>query len=111
MEGRFVESVKNAWWSMSPQEAGDGLKCIIEFKVQIICEHIELPAKLLDYFLRSNKSNINQDTTSESMRADGNGVVSTSQVAHIEYPMCSAVCVCVRKHPHTPTYTPNCVKK
>jgi len=23
-------------------------------------EHIELPAKLLDYFLRSNKSNINQ---------------------------------------------------
>jgi len=25
-------------------------------------EHIELPAKLLDYFLRSNKSNINQST-------------------------------------------------
>ena len=24
-------------------------------------EHIELPAKLLDYFLRSNKSNINQN--------------------------------------------------
>ena len=23
-------------------------------------EHLELPAKLLDYFLRSNKSNINQ---------------------------------------------------
>jgi len=23
-------------------------------------EHIELPAKLLDYFLRSNKNNINQ---------------------------------------------------
>jgi len=23
-------------------------------------EHIELPAKILDYFLRSNKSNINQ---------------------------------------------------
>ena len=23
-------------------------------------EHIELPARLLDYFLRSNKSNINQ---------------------------------------------------
>jgi len=23
-------------------------------------EHMELPAKLLDYFLRSNKSNINQ---------------------------------------------------
>jgi len=26
-------------------------------------EHIELPAKLLDYFLRSNKSNINQTHT------------------------------------------------
>ena len=25
-----------------------------------MCEHTELPAKLLDYFLRSNKSNINQ---------------------------------------------------
>ena len=25
-----------------------------------IFEHIELPAKLLDYFLRNNKSNINQ---------------------------------------------------
>ena len=35
MEGRFVESVKNARWSMSPQEAGDGLKNIVEFQVQI----------------------------------------------------------------------------
>ena len=26
MGGRFVESVKNARWSMSPQEAGDGRK-------------------------------------------------------------------------------------
>jgi len=26
-------------------------------------EHIELPAKLLDYFLQSNKSNINQTVT------------------------------------------------
>ena len=26
-------------------------------------EHIELPAKLLDYVLRSNKSNINQGAT------------------------------------------------
>jgi len=25
-----------------------------------VLEHIELPAKLLDYFLRNNKSNINQ---------------------------------------------------
>jgi len=35
MGGRFVESVKNARWSMSPQEAGDGLKCMVEFQVQI----------------------------------------------------------------------------
>ena len=35
MGGCFVESVKNAWWSMSPQEAGDGLESIVEFQVQI----------------------------------------------------------------------------
>jgi len=35
MGGRFVESVKNARWSMSPQEAGDGFESIIEFQVQI----------------------------------------------------------------------------
>ena len=35
MGGHFVESVKNARWSMSPQEAGDGLESIIEFQVQI----------------------------------------------------------------------------
>jgi len=34
MGGRFVESVKNARWSMSPQEAGDGLKSIVEFQGQ-----------------------------------------------------------------------------
>ena len=26
MGGHFVESVKNAWWLMRPQEAGDGLE-------------------------------------------------------------------------------------
>jgi len=35
MGGRFVESVKNARWTMSPQEAGDGLDSIVEFQVQI----------------------------------------------------------------------------
>jgi len=35
MGGRFVESVKNARWSMSPKEAGDGLKSFVEFQVQI----------------------------------------------------------------------------
>jgi len=35
MGGRFVESGKNARWSMSPQEAGDGLESIVEFQVQI----------------------------------------------------------------------------
>jgi len=33
--GRFVESLKNARWSMNPQEAGDGLESIVEFQVQI----------------------------------------------------------------------------
>ena len=33
--GRLVESVKNARWSMSPQEAGNGIDRIIEFQVQI----------------------------------------------------------------------------
>jgi len=33
MGGRFVESVKNARWSMSPQEARDGLESIVEFQV------------------------------------------------------------------------------
>jgi len=32
---RFVESVKNARWSMSPQETGDGLESMVEFQVQI----------------------------------------------------------------------------
>jgi hypothetical protein len=31
--------------------------------IQHVSGHIELPAKLLDYFLRSNKSNINQSST------------------------------------------------
>ena len=35
MGGHFVESVKNTRWSMSPQEAGDGLERIVEFQVQI----------------------------------------------------------------------------
>jgi len=29
----FVESVKNARWSMSPQEVGGGLESIVEFQV------------------------------------------------------------------------------
>jgi len=33
MGGRFVESVKNAQWSMNPQEAGDGIESIVEFQV------------------------------------------------------------------------------
>jgi len=35
MGGRLVESLKNARWSMSPQEAGDGLESIVEIQVQI----------------------------------------------------------------------------
>ena len=39
MGGRFVESVKNARWSMSLQEAGDGLESIVEIQVQIKDHH------------------------------------------------------------------------
>jgi len=35
MGGRFVESVKNARWFMSPQEAGDVFESIVEFQIQI----------------------------------------------------------------------------
>ena len=47
MGRRFVESVKSARWSMSPQKAGDGLENMVEFQVQT------------------------KDTTSESMRTNG----------------------------------------
>jgi len=33
MGGRFVESVKNARWSMRLQEAGNGLEIMVEFQV------------------------------------------------------------------------------
>ena len=35
MGGHFVESVKNAWRCMSPQEAKNELESIVEFQVQI----------------------------------------------------------------------------
>jgi len=35
MGRQLVESVKNARWSMRPQEAGDGFESIVEFQVQI----------------------------------------------------------------------------
>jgi len=34
MGGCLVASVKSVQWSMSPQEAGDGLESIVEFQVQ-----------------------------------------------------------------------------
>jgi len=43
------------------------------FDFVITFEHIELPAKLLDYFLRGNKSNINQSSPAK----DGLGVVES----------------------------------
>ena len=49
MGERFVESVKNARWSMSPQEAGNGLESIVEFRSR------------------------SKDTTSESMTRRTNG--------------------------------------
>ena len=48
MGGHFVESVKNARWSMSPQEAGDGFESM--------------------FFSFRSRS---KDTTSESMKTNG----------------------------------------
>ena len=47
MGRRFVESVKNALWSMRPQEAGDGLESMVSFRSR------------------------SKDTASESMRTNG----------------------------------------
>jgi len=38
-----------------------GTARLLQIEVFFFGEHKELPAKLLDYFLRSNKSNINQE--------------------------------------------------
>jgi len=54
---------------------------IPSFNLDVHLEHIELPAKLLDYFLRSSKSNINQSI--------GQYVDVVSVMA------CVCVCVCV----------------
>ena len=57
-------------------------------------EHIELPAKLLDYFLRSNKSNINQSANSPytSPTAEGDhecplpsGVLTQTLLQHVDH--------------------------
>ena len=42
MGGHFVESVKNARWLMNPQEAGDGLEDIVEFRVRIKHHDVKL---------------------------------------------------------------------
>jgi len=46
--------------SYSPGCCQHPLRCYCPYKLCLYLEHIELPAKLLDYFLRSNISNINQ---------------------------------------------------
>ena len=64
--GRTRQSVALRWNNTSWQEASECLRTKTSQKKPIFTnlkkrfEHIELPAKLLDYFLRSNKSNINQ---------------------------------------------------
>jgi len=52
MGGRFVQSVKNAQWSVSLQETGDGLESIVEFQVKI-------------------KGHNQREYASESMRTNG----------------------------------------
>jgi len=48
-------SLLHALWKAFPQN-------VVQQQNYVIVEHIKLLAKLLDYFLRSNKSNINQYT-------------------------------------------------
>jgi len=51
-------------------------------KVDTVYEHIELPAQLLDYFERSNKSNVNQRCTRNTLAClitSGTRVLSPSQ--------------------------------
>ena len=50
MGGRFVESVKNAQWSMSSQEARDGLEIIVEFQILMNLNFIDPPTRVLNYF-------------------------------------------------------------
>jgi len=59
-------------------------------------EHIELPAKLLDNFLRSNKSNINS-----IIRRKDRGVVCVFSIFNPG----GSVCGCMRVYTHTHTHT------
>jgi len=45
------------------ENLGQLLLAVATLKRVFVDEHIELPAKLLDYFLRNNKSNINQTSS------------------------------------------------
>jgi len=73
----------------------------------IVCECIELSAKLLDYFLRSNKSNINQSKcvcafACESLRKSEAKrmfqcvcACACACCTHVLWVVCVAVCLCV----------------
>ena len=56
---RIIETDIHINMTIDVYQDGRVGKCIQVFEY----EHIELPAKLLRYFLRSNKSNINQSHT------------------------------------------------
>jgi len=72
--------------------------------------HIELPAELLDYFLRSNKSNINQSTIVPFriwahvvlliVRADVHWAICPKNTA-----VCACACVCAIIYAHVDTRT------
>jgi len=66
--------------------------------------HIELPAKLLDYFLRSNKSNINQHGDISCGTCDIISLMShTRDMSHVESIICASHiahhmrCTCAKK--------------
>ena len=58
-------------------------------------EHIELPAKLLDYFLRSNKSNINQYyEATHPMQLDAEKLLDTYSCTKLTKNYCTMVFCC-----------------
>jgi len=65
-----------------------------KFQISVPVEHIELPAKLLEYFLRSNKSNINQQRHGVDQYASTHlSVWVCANLARLSTALCVYVCL------------------
>ena len=69
--------------------------CVLGCVRDMCVEHMELPAKLLDYFLRSNKSNINQFLRACVRVRASVFVCACVRVCCLRVYMCVSACVCV----------------